>query len=246
MLPNFLHVGAAKCASTWLYKACREHPGVYVPPNHDNVNYFLTQYHRGLEWYMQTYFGNYLGESVCGEFSNGYMISDLALERIAAHLPDVRLTLTVREPVERAYINWAYEKRKRQWTPDQRVDISLAFHPNRWQFFRCWVEPSLCGAALRRILRHFGRDQVLVLFLDDLCQDPGAFLQQFFGFVGAERAFEPSIIDKQVNGDRGQEDIAHCPPGLCAELARATREDVLLLQELTGRDLSHWLDRYEA
>jgi hypothetical protein len=54
-----------------------------------------------------------------GEFSNSYMLSDAALERIAADLPGVRLTMTLRDPVERAYIGWAYEKRRRGWTPEQ-------------------------------------------------------------------------------------------------------------------------------
>ena len=234
MLPNFLHVGAAKCASTWLYRACREHPDVYVPPRHDNVNFFLSQFHRGVDWYAETYFGGYGGESACGEFSNSYMVSDLALERLAAHLPDARLTLTVRDPVERAYINWAYERRKRKWTPEQGVDIALAFHPNRWQFFRRWVEPSLYGAGLRRILRHYRRDRILVLFLDDLRGDPGAFLRRFFEFTGADGSFEPSIIHQRVNPDQPEEDIACCPPQLRDELAHATRDDVLLLQELNG------------
>ena len=244
MLPTFLHIGAPKCASTWLWRMCLEHPEVYAPPEADNVNFFLSTYHRGMQWYEETYFGAYAGEPVAGEFSNSYALSDLALERIAADLPGVRLTLTVREPAERAYINWAYEKRKRGWTPEQKVDIALAFHPNRWQFFRRWVEPSLYGAALQRLLRYFPRERLHVMFLDDLCADPGEFLRSYFTFVGASTDFVPGILHQPVNGDREGEDVALCSDELRAELAAATRSDVLLLQKLTGRDLSHWINRY--
>ena len=54
MLPNFLHIGAAKSASTWLYRVCLEHPDIFVPPDADNVNFFLSTYHRGLNWYEET------------------------------------------------------------------------------------------------------------------------------------------------------------------------------------------------
>lgn len=244
MLPTFLHVGAAKCASTWLYRTCLEHPGISVPPDNDNVNFFLSHYHRGLDWYRRTYFTAYAGEPVAGEFSNGYMLSDIALERIAAELPGVKLTMTVREPVERAYINWAYEKRKRKWTPEQGVRIDMVFHPNRWQFFRQWVEPSLYGAALQRILRFFEPGRVLVLFLEDLTADPRAFLGRFFDFVGADPEFVPTMVEQRINDDQQNESLACCPAELRTELSRATRSDVLQLQELTGRDLSHWLDRH--
>jgi hypothetical protein len=36
MLPNFLHVGAAKIASAWLYRVCLEHPEVYASPVNDH------------------------------------------------------------------------------------------------------------------------------------------------------------------------------------------------------------------
>lgn len=241
MLPQFLHIGAAKCASTWLYRACLEHPEIYAPPHNDNINFFLSTYHRGIDWYADTYFGNYAGEKTAGEFSNSYMVSDMALDRIATRLPSVKLTMTLRDPVERAYINWAYEKRKRGWTPDQKVLIDLVFHPNRWQFFRRWVEPSLYGAALERVYRYFPQEQVLVLFHDDLVADPHAFLSRFFTFLDVDPAFVPSIVDQHINPDREGEDISFCPEELRQELRHTVRADVLRVQELIGRDLSHWL-----
>lgn len=34
MLPNWLHIGAAKCASSWLWRVCIEHPEICVPTEH--------------------------------------------------------------------------------------------------------------------------------------------------------------------------------------------------------------------
>jgi hypothetical protein len=92
VLPNFLHVGSAKAASTWLYQACLEHPEVYAPPRNDNLNFFVVHYHEGLNWYRERYFAEWRGEKAAVDFSNSYLISELALQRIARDLPEARLT----------------------------------------------------------------------------------------------------------------------------------------------------------
>lgn len=55
MLPNFIHVGAAKCASSWLWRVYQEHPDVYVPLHLDNVNFFVA----GLAETIALYWGSY-------------------------------------------------------------------------------------------------------------------------------------------------------------------------------------------
>ena len=82
MLSNFLHIGAAKCASTWLCRAYQEHPEMCVPTDVDNPRFFLEDYHRGFDWYKKTYLSHWAGERVLGETSNSYMVSERALERI--------------------------------------------------------------------------------------------------------------------------------------------------------------------
>ena len=109
MLPNFLHIGAAKCKSSWLYQVCLAHPDIYVPGNsYDNVNFFVNAYHRGLDWYESTFFADVGNETAIGEFSNSYHVFEPALARIAHHLPEVKLTLTVMNPVHRLFYNWAH------------------------------------------------------------------------------------------------------------------------------------------
>ena len=105
MLPNFLHIGVAKGASTWLYQACLEHPDIYVPPKNDNLNFFLIHYHRGLSWYQQQYFADVTNEQAVGDFSNSYLVSEIAMERIIRDLPSVKLSVLLRNPVERAYLH---------------------------------------------------------------------------------------------------------------------------------------------
>ena len=109
MLPNYLHIGVAKGASTWLWTVFKDHPEIYAPEKPDNVNFFTVHYHRGLKWYEETYFSAVKGEKAVGEFSNSYIVFSPAMERIAEHLPQVKLTMTLRNPVQRAYLRRMYE-----------------------------------------------------------------------------------------------------------------------------------------
>ena len=60
-----------------------------------------------MRWYEQTYFSGVMGQKAIGEFSNSYSVFVPALQRVARDLEDVRLTFTLRNPIERCYISWA-------------------------------------------------------------------------------------------------------------------------------------------
>ena len=247
MLPNFLHIGAAKCASSWLWRVCVEHPDIYVPDPPDNVNFFTVHHHRGLAWYEKTYFNACAGQRAVGEFSNSYMVFEPALDRIARHLPDVRLTVTLRHPVDRAYLQWAHIHLKNKpfgLDPSKGIELPLekVVHHHGHSWFRLWIEPSLYAHLLERVYRRFSRDRVLVTFHEDLCEDPRGFLRSYFRFLGVDEGFESTLIGREVNPDAAQADpVRAMDPALRAELIEVCRDDVLKLSDMTGRDLSHWL-----
>jgi len=112
MLPNFIIIGAAKAASTWLSDCMGEHPDVFMAEIKE-VRYFSVAYDRGLDWY-KTHFADWNGEKAVGEANPGYLGDDHAPARIKETLGDVPLILSMRHPVDRAYS--AYWKRNQLGT----------------------------------------------------------------------------------------------------------------------------------
>jgi len=241
VLPNFLHAGAAKAASSWLWRVCKEHPDIYVPKTHDNVNFFTVAYYRGLEWYERTYFGDFDGESAVGEFSNSYMCHEPALERIARDLPEVKLTVTLRNSVERLYLQWAHESLKRK-NPSRRnhVPLERILHHHGHGYFRMWADPGFYARHLRSIYRYFPAGRVLVMIYDDLCDDPRAFLRRFLAFLAVDDSFQPSVLTDDINPDPPDDPETHMPPELRAQLRLMYRDDIAALSEMLDRDLSAW------
>ena len=118
MLPRFLIVGAQRCGTTSMYRALSQHPIVLKAVLHKGVHYFDTGYDHGIGWY-QAHFplrahARWVGRAteaapMTFESSPYYMFHPLAAERISHDLPDVKLLVLVRDPVERAYSGHAHE-----------------------------------------------------------------------------------------------------------------------------------------
>jgi hypothetical protein len=247
MLPNFLHIGAAKAASGWLYRVCQEHPDIYVPASPDNANFFTVHYHRGLEWYERTYFAGAKSQRAGGEFSNSYMVYPPALERIARHLPGVKLTMTLRAPIEALFLAWAHnhlKKKKYGFDARQGIGVPIArfLHHHGHAWFRHYVDPYFYARHLEGIYRLFPKANVLVMIYDDLRENSGEFLRRFFEFLDVDAGFKSTLLGVDVNADAADATLERwVAPELREEFRQVFRPDVERLQEIVGRDLSRWL-----
>lgn len=111
-LPSFVMVGAQRAGTTSLFRALSSHPLVHSASFHKGVNYFDVNYHRSFDWY-QGHFPTTAsvrkrsratsGEPITFEASGYYMFHPCAAERLARHLPEVKILAMLRDPVERAY-----------------------------------------------------------------------------------------------------------------------------------------------
>ncbi|GAB1821180.1 hypothetical protein HerbRD11066_43440 [Herbidospora sp. RD11066] len=108
MLPSFLIVGAQRCGTTSLYRALSQHPQVAKPVLRKGVHYFDMAYGRSLSWY-RAHFPLRRTGMLAFESSPYYLFHPLAGLRIAWDLPDVKIVVLVRDPVERAISAHAHE-----------------------------------------------------------------------------------------------------------------------------------------
>ena len=105
--PNFLHLGPGKSGSTWLHEVLVLHPDVFLTEAKD-LYFFSRYFDRGPEWYL-AHFKDATHESVVGEVCPDYLAEPMAARRIYDTLgPDVRLMVSLRDPVERAFSSYLY------------------------------------------------------------------------------------------------------------------------------------------
>jgi len=166
----------------------RDHPGTWLPPAVKEVEYFTRHYDRGPGWYGQHFRG---GEGlVCGEVSPQYLFDDRAAGRIRDLVPDARLVVSVRDPVQRAYSQYKH------WVQETAYQGSferfVVDHPGA-------VARGRYLHLLRPYLDRFPRAQILVIVFEDLVGRPTETMQAVYRFIGVDAGHRPAGCGEAVN-----------------------------------------------
>jgi hypothetical protein len=172
--PTFLFIGGDRCGSKSLHQMFRQHPRCYVPPIADPY-FFDKNYERGLGWYWGLFANAPADALAIGEFSHDYIHSRAAAQRILEHLPEVRILATLRHPVERSFSSYAAaESAGVIRTPFRQALDEVPM----------LIENSLYADRLQIYFDLFPREQIKILFFEDLEEDPQKFGEEAFAFVG--------------------------------------------------------------
>jgi hypothetical protein len=208
MLPDFIVIGAAKAGTTSLYGWLSGHPFV-SPASTKEVHFFDYNFFRGEDWYRAHFplasardaFANEHGRPfLTGEASPSYVSHYWAPQRIAAMLPDVKLIMLLRNPVDRAYSQFRMSQREGEEPlesfeealakEDERLDAERAHsladpRYNSWPI-GCWSYQmrSRYAEQLERWLPLFPREQFLFLDSEELSREPERALQRVYDFLG--------------------------------------------------------------
>src|SRR5215211_6928367 len=112
-LPDFLIIGAQKCGTTFLYQLLVQHPRV-KPAFAKEVHYFDLNYREGDDWY-RSYFPLQVPNNnkyITGESSPYYLFHPHAPRRASAVVPDAKLIVLLRNPVDRAYSHYQHQVKR--------------------------------------------------------------------------------------------------------------------------------------
>lgn len=183
-LPDFVIAGAPRSGTTWLTSALDQHPEVWLTrPRRPEPKFFLVDelYAQGLEEYSRRWFSDVPTGAVAGEKSTNYLESPVAAERMARHLPDVRLLFCLRDPVDRAVSNYRWSvsngMEQEDFATAVRLEAEREQHvPHELRYARphAYVSRGRYAELLRPWLQRFGREQVLVIRFEDLVHDTAA------------------------------------------------------------------------
>jgi hypothetical protein len=110
-LPDFLIIGAQKCGTTSLFYYLSQHPELHLPTEKE-IHYFDLNFEKGTRWYTQ-FFGSEpaYAQKFTGEASPYYLFHPFVPERVASLVPEVKLIVLLRDPVERAYSHYMHQRK---------------------------------------------------------------------------------------------------------------------------------------
>jgi hypothetical protein len=229
MMPSFLIVGAQRCGTTSLHRAIARHPGVVPPAMFKGVHYFDVKYGEGLDWYRGHFpvalaarlsrAGGGAGP-ITGEASPYYMFHPAVPERIARDLPDAKLIVMLRDPVERAYSAYTHEFARgyeaetfvraldleddRLAGEEERLlaDPTYLSHAHQHQ---AYTRRGHYADQLLRLRRFFPAERIHVLDSARFFARPEEEYERVLGFLGLP-SFRPAQFER-ANG-RARSDLA--------------------------------------
>jgi hypothetical protein len=204
--PNFIIIGGQKCGTTWLRYHLRQHPQVTVPTKEAQ---FFNRSHRlarGQSWYESFFQRKHPGQIV-GDKSPDYLwtTSDGAHnhiagshERIHEMYPDMKLIVTLRNPVNRAVSALNHFIRRGHISPLYGID-ELLFGEEQSRIEGLGIiEKGFYERELRRYLELFDREQMLILlFEDDILGAPRETLRRLYEFVGVDAEVGDTDLERE-------------------------------------------------
>ena len=184
---NFLVVGCQRCGTTWLDAALRDHPQVYLPPQKQTY-FFDRTFDLGVPWYMEQFAGVTDSHQAVGEVATGYCLPD-AIPRMVRALPDVRLLMIMRHPVDRAYSNY-----QARWAEQGWSSFAQAIEQDDDLLAR-----SRYSEQIEKLLEYYPQERIKLLFYDDLAFDDRSFVREIYQYIGIDPEHKPAVIGQMKN-----------------------------------------------
>jgi predicted O-methyltransferase YrrM len=244
---DFFIVGAQKAGTSALQRFLSGHPAVQMASrkeahhfDDDRIDWLNTGHeslHALFDWAEPGL--------MRGEATPITMYWPSAMERIRSYNEDARIIVALRHPSFRAFSHWRMEVRRGKETLPFAEAIGdaarqrVAKAPGGVHRDFSYVERGLYAGQIHRILELFPRRRVHVLRTDRLWRQPAETLAEIQAFLG---------LDHHCLGERSYVspvdgiDLGELPDGARARLDREFRADILRTADLTGLDLSDWLD----
>jgi Sulfotransferase domain len=189
---DFLIIGAAKSATTWLQRSLMQDPSVIMPIKDLEPHYFSREFERGNNWYF-SHFAEKKAGQILGERSNSYLDTPNIAGRVHAALPHVKLVAQLRNPVERAYSDYCMLYRRGEVSRD----IDSYLDPRKAAKHR-FLSSGCYSRQLEDYLALYSSSRLLVLFYEEMKTDPRKQLGQLRDFLGLTTPLHVLPEEKKV------------------------------------------------
>jgi len=198
--PEFIIIGAAKCGTTALWYNLDKHPDIHMTTkSKSSVEMHFwgsTAWKKGFDWYKNHFPDNKL----CGEKSISYWIRNKSMRLMKNHIPNAKLILCVRNPVDRAYSNFQMNARSGKVS---RFDLKT--FKSRYATAGKYI-----NHIENKVLKHFDKEQLCICIQERMKSNITEEMKKVFDFLGVKdlnykgKEIKPILTAKRTR----QEDVA--------------------------------------
>ena len=201
-LPDFIIIGTARSGSTSLYYNICQHPCV-LSAAYDELGYFDSNFHLGLNWYRSlfpTLFSKWILKqkkqfAITGEDTPFYIWNPLVAKRILKIIPNIKLIVLFRNPVDRAYSNYHLGVRagseklsfedaiQMELKKLDKINDEIEQDVDKYTTPRSYIAKGFYADQLKVWLELFSSEQLMIVSTEDLESNPQKTLDRIYNFL---------------------------------------------------------------
>ncbi len=237
-VPDFLVIGVQKCGTTGLFDALTSRPE-FGSPLAKEIRYFNRDRLKDFGWYCRHFWGPIGEAKIWGEATPAYFDTPAVPDRVATYLPDVKLLLTLRDPLARAVSHYHharhYGMEREPLAEAFAREVEVVRSSRRRSLEDLWTRGYLArscySVGLRRWHNAFPSDRLQVLVAERRVET----LNRALEFVRSGKAAESEPTDVRLSNVREYPAPDRSALTAAAHLLRADAE--VLRAELGWPDL---------
>lgn len=188
---DFLCAGFSKSGTTSLQTAFKKHPAICVPINKES--YYLrwrTQFEDAPERFKNRYFPNLEEGKITGNIEPAY--HDRAMDAYECFGKDLKIILMMRNPIDATYSN--FKMLMKNPTTKHMVFYYLKHNKFHVDMFDNYLEDYIYNDVdmryqyskyVKEFIEYFGKDQVKLIFFEEIIKEPTRILDEVQEFIGA-------------------------------------------------------------
>lgn len=196
-LPTFVTIGVAKSGTTSLHYALGEHPKIQLSKRKETYFFNVKSRYDGGVNYYKTMFHPCAEDEICGETTPYYLYFKEVPARVKNYIPNVKLIVMLRNPIDRAYSHFygylrlCKMRNQKPVAKDLKDFLKIAKespkkvgHNHRGKNL---LPAGLYGEQMERWLKYFPLEQFKIIKSEDFFENPQKIINEVFDFLGIER-----------------------------------------------------------
>ena len=209
--PDFLIIGAQKAGTTSLFNYLVKYGDNFISPIRKELYYFTENDFRSINSYHAN-FPIFKGTKVTGEATPDYLFYHKTPKTVHAYNPNLKIVIMLRNPTERAYSQYTHQnytdKTKacdplsfsdaiRKEESRYHIDENTKFY-HEYKYYS-YKKRGIYIEQINNWLKYFNRDQVHIIFLEELEDDfenQILLLMEFLGIKKNSRQFENKVYNQ--------------------------------------------------
>ena len=252
---DFIVVGAQKSGTTALHYFLRKHPQIALPERQE-LHFFDDDeiFSRPVDYdLLHRQFRPVAGstllrfatarQAIAGEVTPSYLYWKPAMERIWNYNRQIKLSILLRNPVDRAFAHWNMQRFKDREPlgfldalkeEPRRIAQPLTIESRRFAY----VDRGFYSGQLERVFKFFPREQVHFVKFEDFRDRKQETLDRIFEFLGVKPLRR--IRDKDRNIVPYERTMT---PEERKYLSEVFSAEITKLEQMLGWDCSDWKGR---